>query len=119
MRTKIKLRGMSRSTIAGLAAIVSTAAVFALAACAGDNLFENSGTQAFGAPPVVASITAPATAREGQRVDVRVKAIGRRGLKTIVLRFRGATDRDTTFTLETASTDTVTVDASLQLPDTV
>src|SRR4051812_25084417 len=100
MRGTIKIGGVSRMTIARIAAIASTAAVLALAACAGDNLFENSGTQAFGAPPVVASITGPQTAREGQRVDLRVKAIGKRGLKTIVIRFRGATNADTTFNVD-------------------
>jgi hypothetical protein len=87
-----------------------------LTACDGDNLFTgNPPASSFGGPPVVASISAAPAIDEGGRLDVRVKAIAPAGMASIQIRYRRAVDEEQTY--PTASrTDTVTVDAILQLP---
>ena len=108
--------GLGRLSIARRLAIAGSVLVFSLAACEGENLFEG-GSKGVGGPPQIASITAPATAREGQRVDVRVKALGRRGITRIDIRFRGAVSDDQSVDIDPAATDTVTVDATIDIPE--
>jgi hypothetical protein len=114
MRALYDRTGVSRTSILRIVA-ASCMLVLGLAACEGDNLFQNGGTQAIGGPPVIASVTAPETVREGDRVDVRVKAIGRRGITKIDVRFRGAANEDQSIPVSPTSSDTVTVDVTLQL----
>ena len=118
MRTWIARLGLGRPIIRSIAVVACSAAALSLAACAGDNLFEQGGVKAGGGPPIVTVVDAPATVREGATVDVRVKAIGRRGITKIDIRYRGAINQDQSFPISPVSSDTVTVDASIELSDT-
>ncbi|CAN5815328.1 hypothetical protein BH23GEM9_BH23GEM9_15190 [soil metagenome] len=87
-----------------------------LTACDGDNLFTgNPPSHVTGGAPVVASISVPDAIDEGGRLDIRVKAIAPGGMASVQIRYRRAVNEEQAF--PTASrTDTVTVDAILQLP---
>ncbi|MEO5509101.1 MAG: hypothetical protein ABIV28_04620 [Longimicrobiales bacterium] len=114
MRAFIDRTGNGRPSLLRFA-VLCGALLLGLAACEGDNLF-NGGSRGIGGPPVVTSVVAPTTAREGDKVDVRVKAIGRRGIVKIDVRFRGAVNVDKSIVVEPSSPDTVTVDVSVDLP---
>jgi hypothetical protein len=67
-------------------------------------------------PPVILSLTpTSASARGGQRFDVRVIARGSRPLTRIDLRFRGAVDADQVITV-TPNRNDVTADAFVDIP---
>jgi hypothetical protein len=97
---------------AGFAAAV--VAICATAACEGDNLF-SGGTGGTLGPPVVTSVIAPAMINAGDPLDLRVRAVAPGGLTRIDIRYRRAVVRDTAFSFQSRR-DTVTLDASLQLP---
>jgi predicted RNA-binding protein with TRAM domain len=108
--------GSGRPAILRVAAVACSVVALTLAACAGDNLFEGNSGQSSGGIPTVTSVTAPAQSLEGRTVDVRVKAIGRRGITEITVRFRGAVNEERTIDIDPASTDTVTQDLSVAIP---
>lgn len=66
--------------------------------------------------PAVTAIIVPATALEGSRLDIRLRAFAPRGLTAVELRYRGAVNDEETFEVSPARSDTVVIDATLQLP---
>lgn len=108
---------LARRPLSGTFAAAFLASVLALAACEGDNLFSDGASgRASAGPPVIASIDAPASIDEGQRLDVRIKAIAPAGMQQVVVRFRRALNDDQTFAFDGTRVDTVTVDASVTIP---
>ena len=85
------------------------------AACTGDNLFEGRQSVS-GGPPRITALIVPLQAAENARVDTRVKAFGGSGIARINIRFRGAAVDDQEYTVSPITRDTVTVDASIDLP---
>jgi hypothetical protein len=105
---------MSRmKTTAGLAIL---AGALGTAACGGDNLFAGPGTSSQ-APPVVTSIEAPFSVNAGSTLDIRVRAVAPRGMSEVTLRYRHALVQEQGYPFN-GSTDTVTVDATIQVPVT-
>jgi len=66
--------------------------------------------------PVVTRIEVPAQVAEGARIDIRLRAFAPRGLSELVVRYRGAVNDEETFEVSPARSDTVVIDATLQLP---
>jgi hypothetical protein len=95
--------------------LLAGAALLAVAGCEGDNLFEGRPVGG-GTPPQIISVAVPQEVRAGSRVDVRVRALARRGLARVDVRFRGAAVADQPFPITTASTDTVVVDTYIDVP---
>ena len=98
---------------AGLATIGALGLLFA--ACSGDNLFEGRSSLG-GGPPRITALIVPLQAAENARVDARIKAFGGSGIAKINVRFRGAATDDQEFPISPVTRDTVTVDASIDLP---
>lgn len=108
---------MKRSSAAAAgAAATALASVLILAACGGDNLFAGSTVSEPRGEPIIASIQVPAEVVEGSRVDIRVRAIAPRGLQSVELRYRGAVNREQTIPVSPIRTDTVVVDAFVDIP---
>ncbi|NJD11722.1 MAG: hypothetical protein FIB01_15220 [Gemmatimonadetes bacterium] len=108
--------GRARAVPARAALVLVASALAVLsAACSGDNLFEGRQSGG-GGPPRITALIVPLQAAENARVDARVKAIGGAGIAKINVRFRGAATDDQEFTIATVTRDTVTVDASIDLP---
>jgi len=96
-------------------ATLGVATILVAGACSGDNLFE--GRQSVGGgPPRITALIVPQQASENSRVDVRVKAFGGSGITQIDIRFRGAAIDDQQFPITPVTRDTVTRDASIDLP---
>jgi len=111
--------GRPRAVLARAVLLATTGALALLgAACTGDNLFEGRSSESGGVPRITALIV-PQQAAEGARVDTRVKAFGGTGIAVVNVRFRGAADGDQEFTITPVTRDTVTVDASIDLPTIV
>jgi hypothetical protein len=69
--------------------------------------------------PVLLSLEVPDSIAEGMRLDPVVRAHAPAGLSRVELRYRRALDLEQTYPVTPARTDTVTVFATVQLPDTV
>ncbi|HSJ10222.1 MAG TPA: hypothetical protein VK928_09920, partial [Longimicrobiales bacterium] len=66
--------------------------------------------------PIVTAIQVPAQVLEGSRVDIRLRAVAQRGLSSVELRYRGAVNTEEKFDISPVRSDTVVIDAILQLP---
>ena len=97
--------------------MAALALIVALAACEGDNLFENGGAIDVGGAPVITSLTSDGSAREGELVTVRVKAVGRSGITGISVSFSGAATADRFVEVDPPNADTVSVSVSVTIPD--
>ena len=113
-------RAPARRPLFGTVAAACFAAVLVLAACEGDNLFSGGPQGGLGqTAPKVGAIDAPASVAEGSRLDVRVKAIAPAGMDKIDVRFRRGATGEQSITITGNRTDTVTADASVNVPTTV
>ncbi|HEX6693576.1 MAG TPA: hypothetical protein VF035_02615 [Longimicrobiales bacterium] len=104
-------RGRRAAVAAALAIVV------ALGACEGSNLFENGGAIDVGGSPVVTSLAADGSAREGEIVNVRVKAVGRGGINAVNVEFSGAATATRFVEVDPPNADTVSVTVSVTIPD--
>jgi hypothetical protein len=103
----------------GRAAVMALALLGMLTACDGDNLFTGN-TPAGGGAPRVTVIDVPQSVREGDRLDIVVKAVAPGGMAAVHMRYRRAVDQDPTPVLPATPgrTDTVTfIVPPLQIPD--
>lgn len=96
-----------RVLAAGLATLI-------LWACKGDNLFEPNQVN----PPQIVGLSAPASVRAGQDLDVRVRAIGELRIDSVLVRLRGAYSEDKSIRVTSGTLDVV-VDATFSIPAVV
>jgi hypothetical protein len=113
---KIRPPGLPRAGRRAAAA-AALAVALAIGACEGDNLFENGGAIDVGGGPVVTSLTSDGSAREGESVTVRVKAVGRGGINAINVVFSGAATATRSVVVDPPNADTVSVTVSVNIPD--
>ena len=95
------------------AAAAGLALMLGLGACGGDNLFRNSPPVTEG-PPVVKELLVPEAVFEADVIPVRVEAVARRGLDSVVVLYRGALNTDQKFGFA-IGTDSAVINTSVEV----